>query len=674
MKRIQLILLFTLSIFVTKQSTAQLILGPDTLCAENQLQLTTTVTNASTYYWGFCSAYLNNIPTGSSIAAGTGLSSPSSISMAKQGNNYFVFVVNTNAPRDIIRYDFGNSLSNVPLATNLGDFSNGVPVNAKGFELVNTGGNWYGFITGGSTAANSDIVRLDFGNSLTNIPTLVDLGNLGGLLLNPQDLFVFNEAGNWYAFTNNGFTGNLIRLDFGATITGVPAVVNLGNPGSLAFPTGLWPVFDGTNWHLFVVNRLSQKLSRLDFGTSLLNAAVDNDLGNPGGLFDAPRDISIIKDCGAYYGYVTNENSNTMTLLTFNGSISNIPVAADLGNFAGLSAPRYLTRFIRDRDNVFAFTSNNTSNSISRLEYNSCSASAPPTSTLQTPPPVTYSTPGLYNVYFASDEGLPTMQVDCKLIRVLPKPVIEINNDTLICQGDTILLVVNGPGLYYNLWDPVYNALPNYDTTSIFIYPREDYRYHVHLEFTAGGGCAYDSSVMVKVSRVVADAGVDRFVADGAYTVLGGPQISTGQEYSYLWLPFTYLDNPTAAHPTCTPLDVEMYIVTVTNDSTTCFAKDTVFVKTECTDIHLPNAFNPVSDLAVNRNFGLLNHNITKLEYFRIYNRWGQLIFETKDPNKKWDGTFNNIEVAPDNYVWMIDGLCNNGKRIKKQGTVLLVK
>lgn len=122
MKRIQLILLFTLSIFVTKQSIAQLILGPDTLCAENQLQLTTTVTNASTYYWGFCSAYLNNIPTGSSIAAGTGLSSPSSISMAKQGNNYFVFVVNTNAPRDIIRYHFGNSLSNVPFSHQLGRF------------------------------------------------------------------------------------------------------------------------------------------------------------------------------------------------------------------------------------------------------------------------------------------------------------------------------------------------------------------------------------------------------------------------------------------------------------------------------------------------------------------------------------------------------------------------
>ncbi|HNB80934.1 MAG TPA: gliding motility-associated C-terminal domain-containing protein, partial [Chitinophagaceae bacterium] len=485
---------------------------------------------------------------------------------------------------------------------------------------------------------------------------------------------VFNEAGSWYAFTNNGFTGNLIRLEFGTSITSVPTVNDLGNPGSLAFPTGMWPVFDGTDWHLFVVNRLSQKLTRLDFGNSLLNPAVDNDLGNVGGFFSNPRDISIIRDCGAWYGYVTNELNNTITLLTFNGSVTNAPVGADLGNFAGLNAPRYLTRFLRDRDNVFAWTANNNGNSLSRLEYNSCAAAAPPTSSLQTPPPVTYNAPGLYNVFFASDEGLPTMQVDCKLIRVLPKPKIEVNNDTLICQGDTILLVANGPNLYSTLWDPVYNAKPPYDTTSIFIYPREDYRYHVHLEFTAGGGCAYDTSVMVKVSRVVADAGEDRFVADGAYTILGGPRISMGQEYSYLWTPFNYLDNPTVPNPECRPLDVEFYILTVTNDSTACFAKDTVFVKTECTDIHLPNAFNPVSDLAVNRNFGILNNHITKLEYFRILNRWGQIVFETTDPGKKWDGTFKNIELPPDNYVWIIDGYCNNGKRIKKTGTVLLVK
>jgi gliding motility-associated-like protein len=88
----------------------------------------------------------------------------------------------------------------------------------------------------------------------------------------------------------------------------------------------------------------------------------------------------------------------------------------------------------------------------------------------------------------------------------------------------------------------------------------------------------------------------------------------------------------------------------------------------------LPNAFNPVSDQPENRNFGLINNNVVKLEYFKIFNRWGQVVFETTDPIKKWDGTQNNIQLPPDNYVWIVDGYCDNGKRIKKQGTVLLVR
>jgi len=70
-------------------------------------------------------------------------------------------------------------------------------------------------------------------------------------------------------------------------------------------------------------------------------------------------------------------------------------------------------------------------NTLSRIVYTSCNVSSIPSSTLQTPLPVEYSTPGLYNIYLAIDEGLPTMKVDCKLVRVLPKPYIEINNDTL---------------------------------------------------------------------------------------------------------------------------------------------------------------------------------------------------------------------------------------------------
>lgn len=674
MKQLRKLVVLLVSLLSFTPAKSQLIIGWDTLCINNELQLSTSVKNASTYYWGFCSAYLNNIPTGSSIAAGTGLDAPSSIAMAKDSTNYFVFVVNSNAPRNVIRYEFGSNLSNAPLATNLGNFGGMIPVTSKGFELVNTNGNWYGFLLGGTNAVNSDIIRFDFGSSLTNTPTVTDLGNLAGLLINPQDLFMFQEAGNWYGLTTNGFTGNLIRLDFGANITSVPALVNLGNPGTLSFPTGMWPVYDGTNWSLFIVNRLSQTLSRLDFGASLLNAAVETNLGGFAGAFNSPRDISIIKDCGNYYGYVTNEGDNTMTLLTFANNISSVPTALNLGNFAGFDAPRYLTHFLRDKDNVFSFTANNLDNSISRLTYSSCNNSSIPSSTLQTPPPFTYANPGTYNVYFIADEGLPTMQMDCKLITVLPKPNIEIHNDTTICQGDTILLVANGPGLLSNVWNPVYNATYPYDTTSIYVWPREDYEYNTGMDFLPNGGCHFDTSVLVKVSRVVADAGQDRWVADGASTTLGGPRMSTGQEYKYAWTPNLYLNNPTIQNPKCAPLDIQPYYLEVTNDSTSCIARDTVWVRTECTDINLPNAFNPVSDRADNRNFGIINVNIAKIEYFRIYNRWGQVVFETTDKGKKWDGTQNNIQLPADNYVWIIDGYCDNGKRIKKQGTVLLVR
>ncbi|MEZ5047036.1 MAG: gliding motility-associated C-terminal domain-containing protein [Chitinophagaceae bacterium] len=668
------IFLVTLLYCHLSSSAQSLISGPDTLCIENNIQLSTSVTNASTYYWGFCSAYLENIPSGSSIVAGTGLNTPTSINMAKDGNIYYVFVINSGGNNEMIRYEFGTLLSNVPTAVNLGDFGGSLPKNAKGFELIQDGANWYGFVTGGNSVAESEIVRLDFGNSLANTPTVTSFGDMGGNLIQPQDLYVFKEAGNWYAITMNLLSGDIIRLDFANTITNSPSVTVITNPGSLSFPTGLWPVFDGTNWFLFVVNRVSQSITRLDFGTSLLNVPADNNLGNFGGAFNGPRDIVTIRDCDNYYGYVTNINDNSVTLLEFNGSISAVPVATNLGNFASFNQPTFLTRFLRDKDNVFCFTANRNSNSISRLDYTSCTQSSIATSTLQTPPLYTYNAPGTYNVYFVADEGLPTMQVDCKTITVLPRPYFEINSDTLICQRDTLLLVCNGPSLYSMLWEPVYNAIPPYDTTSIYIYPNEDYRYHAHLEFTQGGGCAFDTSVLIKVSRVTADAGPDRFVADGAITVLGGPMTSYGQEYSYTWTPSTYLNKSTIAEPTSTPLDVQAYYLTVKNDSSGCRDKDTVWVFTECTEINMPNVFNPVSDIPSNRSFGLLNHQIVKLEYFKIFNRWGQLIFETTDPAKKWDGRQNNIELPPDNYVWIIDGYCNNGKRIRKQGTVLLAR
>ncbi len=669
-------------IIISVQSlSAQLIQGFDTVCVNTPLQLTTTQTNASSYYWGFCSAYLNNAPQGSSIAAGTGLDAPRSTALAVDANdNHFIFVVNSNgSTREIIRYDFGNSLANAPVATNLGDFGGLINANPKGLWFAEDGDGWHGFLAAGNGPAASQIVRFDFSGGLNVLPTAIDLGNLGGLVINPQDMFIFEEAGNWHGFTNSGFTGDLIRLDFGANLSNVPTIFNIPNfgvpPLGLAFPTGFWPAFDGTDWHLFVCNAITSSLVRLDFGPSLTNASPTSvDLGDFGGLLTTPRDISIIQDCDAWYGFVTNELTNSMVRLEFNGSLTAVPTASDLGNFGGFDGPIYLTHFKRSRDNVFAFTANNTSNSLSRIEFNSCLVPDIPASTFRTPPPVTYDVPGIYNVYLIIDEGLPTMQVECKQITVIPTPIIEIHNDTIICVGDTINVSANGQNLNSLTWSTNYNMFPpTADTESVRLYPRETFTYNVQMIF-ANGGCVIDTNLTIQVSQINADAGEDRFVADGAYTVLGGPQLSYGQEYSYVWSPSTFLDNATLANPRCDPKFTQFYVLQVTNDSTGCVATDSVYVFNECTDINLPNAFNPVSDVSYNRRFGIMNNRIFKLNYFKIFNRWGNLIFETTNPAIAWDGNHLNIPAPSGTYVWMVDGECDNGKRIQKQGNVFLVR
>ena len=73
MKRLSILLLIFAGIFFNEQAKGQLIKGEDTLCVFNKLYLSTPDTTGTSYYWGFCSAYLDNVPSGSSIAAGTGM-------------------------------------------------------------------------------------------------------------------------------------------------------------------------------------------------------------------------------------------------------------------------------------------------------------------------------------------------------------------------------------------------------------------------------------------------------------------------------------------------------------------------------------------------------------------------------------------------------------------------
>jgi gliding motility-associated-like protein len=106
-----------------------------------------------------------------------------------------------------------------------------------------------------------------------------------------------------------------------------------------------------------------------------------------------------------------------------------------------------------------------------------------------------------------------------------------------------------------------------------------------------------------------------------------------------------------------------------------CFGEDEIVVRLFRTepDIFIPTAFTPNRD-GKNDILKPICVGITKLDFFRIYNRWGQLIYETKEFENGWNGSFGGKEQASGTYVFMAQGVDYLGRVVFKKGTAVLIR
>ena len=101
---------------------------------------------------------------------------------------------------------------------------------------------------------------------------------------------------------------------------------------------------------------------------------------------------------------------------------------------------------------------------------------------------------------------------------------------------------------------------------------------------------------------------------------------------------------------------------------------DTVEVFKDCDfEVHMPNAFTPNAD-NVNDDFGIPKLNKNKLLSFQVYNRWGQMVFQTNDRNKRWNGQLNGQQVASGIYTYVLIMKTLSGKAITQRGVVSLIR
>jgi PKD repeat protein len=441
---------FIAKIILSCESSIADFIIPDTACIDEDITIQNISTGGTTYYWNFCSTNLADDPLGVNIGNLGNLERPVYSSIAKDGNNYFVFITNY-LNGTLTRLAFGNSLTNTPVATNMGSVGGVLLPNIEGIQIKKdqVSGNWYGQIAGGP---NNVLFTLNFGNSLNNIPVATNSGNLGNQLSYPHTIYTFQEGNNWHSFIGNYSSNTLIRLDYGNSLANTPTVSSIGNIGSLDGPVGFYPIIDNGTWYLFVTSQNNSTLSRLNFGNSLLNTPTGVNLGNINGTLNDPRSITIIRDCDEVYGFVVNRITNDIVRLTYPNGLSSTPTGFSLGNIANFSFPHHISELFRVGDSLFAFIMNVNSSTISRICFPSCNNSSLPSSNLQNPPAFSYSTPGAYNVSLVVDEGLPSQSNICKNIAVIAPPVAAITGSTSICVGGTLTLSSNSAPGYTYLW------------------------------------------------------------------------------------------------------------------------------------------------------------------------------------------------------------------------------
>ena len=255
---------------------------------------------------------------------------------------------------------------------------------------------------------------------------------------------------------------------------------------------------------------------------------------------------------------------------------------------------------------------------------------------------------------------------DAVRVRTVPYPGSFAGEDTVVCFDDTARLNGSMLGSSFS-WSPA-NTLSSARVLNPFAYPRQTTTYTLRVFDTIGCPKPGLSTVVVGVKpQIFANAGNDTVVVLGQPLQMRG----AGGELNQ-WFPSTYLSNPNIPGPVAMLPDNFTYILKAYTPEG-CYDLDTINIKVFKTgpDIFVPNAFAPAGRNNVLRPIPV---GISQFDFFRVYNRYGQLVFQTSQAGRGWDGNIAGRPQQTGTYVWMVRGIDYTGNVILKRGTAILVR
>ena len=251
-----------------------------------------------------------------------------------------------------------------------------------------------------------------------------------------------------------------------------------------------------------------------------------------------------------------------------------------------------------------------------------------------------------------------------------------IQGDFTACYGDTVSLSVLNPNPTFNYqWQSNAQLLSGQGTSAVeFIITAGT---TVSVSAATPSGCFAQDTVQVAVSAL--NASTINATATPAVVLVGtNVQLTAtpvNNSYSYQWTPSLGLNNPNIYNPTAFVEMTSTYNVTVSDGD--CIQQDSVTVRVVdfiCgrPTVYVPNAFTPNLDQA-NEWLYVRGNFITELD-FKLFDRWGELVFETQDLNIGWNGYFKGKKVDPAVFVYYMRVVCEGGEIYFEEGNITVLE
>lgn len=146
-----------------------------------------------------------------------------------------------------------------------------------------------------------------------------------------------------------------------------------------------------------------------------------------------------------------------------------------------------------------------------------------------------------------------------------------------------------------------------------------------------------------------------------------------GIGYFFNWRPKTQLSNYNTQYTEFLAVDDIRYLIDI-SDIHTCVTIDTLqMLVLKKPGFYLPTAFTPNGD-GLNDDVQPYLIGMKGLKSFSVFNRWGNLIFNTTTYGKKWNGKFQGVDQSPGVYVWIVEFYNSDNKIVTEKGTITLIR